>query len=136
MVSVSSSLLLLNPPVRSLMFEQCRSQLMKETMYANKSQTFLGQMMMGQRGQASVRQCKLTHYLRNCIGGNCNTVVIANLWGEQEHLQETVRLLFLLHSSSTPLGSPNWQTFADVTIPLLTLLLLLFSTLKVCHYQS
>ena len=34
------------------------------------------------------RQAKLTNFLRDSIGGNCKTVMIANIWPEGRHLDE------------------------------------------------
>jgi kinesin family protein 6/9 len=39
------------------------------------------------------RQAKLTNYLRDSIGGNCKTVMIANIWPEAAHLEETTSTL-------------------------------------------
>jgi len=39
------------------------------------------------------RQSKLTAALRDAIGGNSNTVMIANLWPEEAHLEECVSTL-------------------------------------------
>lgn len=39
------------------------------------------------------RQSKLTAALRDAIGGNSNTVMIANLWPEEAHLEESVSTL-------------------------------------------
>ncbi len=36
------------------------------------------------------RSSKLTHALKDSIGGRCNTVMIANIWPEMQHLEETV----------------------------------------------
>ena len=36
------------------------------------------------------RQCKLTHILKDSIGGNCLTYMIANIWPEARHMEETV----------------------------------------------
>ncbi len=36
------------------------------------------------------RSSKLTHALKDSIGGRCNTVMIANIWPEIQHLEETV----------------------------------------------
>lgn len=38
------------------------------------------------------RQCKLTHLLKDSIGGNCMTRMIANIWPEARHMEETVNL--------------------------------------------
>ena len=36
------------------------------------------------------RQSKLTHLLQDSLGGNCSTVMIANIWGEVAQMDETV----------------------------------------------
>jgi hypothetical protein len=36
------------------------------------------------------RTCKLTHVLKDCLGGNCATLLIANVWGEAAQLDETL----------------------------------------------
>ena len=39
------------------------------------------------------RQSKLTNLLKNSIGGNCRTVMIANIWPEESYLEETISTL-------------------------------------------
>ena len=39
------------------------------------------------------RQSKLTNLLKNSIGGNCQTIMIANIWAEPDHLEETISTL-------------------------------------------
>ena len=34
------------------------------------------------RDHVPFRQSRLTHFLRDSLGGNCKTVMIANIWGE------------------------------------------------------
>lgn len=41
------------------------------------------------RDHVPYRQAKLTNYLRDSLGGNCKTVMIANVWPEPLHLEET-----------------------------------------------
>lgn len=36
------------------------------------------------------RQSKLTHCLKDSLGGNSNTVMVGNVWSEEEHIEETV----------------------------------------------
>ena len=64
-------------------------------MYINKSLSFLEQTVIAladkNRDYIPFRQTKLTHYLKDSIGGMCNTVLIANIWGEAEQIEETVR---------------------------------------------
>jgi len=68
-----------------------------EAMYINKSLSFLEQVVVAlaarNRDHVPFRQSKLTHYLKDSIGGNCNTVLIANMWGEATQLEETVSTL-------------------------------------------
>jgi kinesin family protein 6/9 len=35
----------------------------------------------------------MTHVLRDALGGNSNTLMIANIWGEKEHIEETISTL-------------------------------------------
>lgn len=39
------------------------------------------------------RQAKLTNILRDSLGGNCKTLMIANIWPEPSHIEETVSTL-------------------------------------------
>uniref|UniRef100_A0A061SBX2 Kinesin-like protein n=1 Tax=Tetraselmis sp. GSL018 TaxID=582737 RepID=A0A061SBX2_9CHLO len=39
------------------------------------------------------RQSKLTSVLRDALGGNCKTLMIANVWAEEAHLDETASTL-------------------------------------------
>ena len=68
----------------------------REAMYINKSLTFLEQVVIAlgdkKRKHVPYRQSKLTHILSDSIGGRNNTVLIANLWGEESRLEETVHL--------------------------------------------
>lgn len=52
---------------------------------------------LGRKGQNYVpyRQSKLTTILKDCLGANCNTLMIACIWGEVDHLEETVSTLRL-----------------------------------------
>jgi hypothetical protein len=45
-----------------------------------------------ERGREHVpyRSSKLTHVLKDSLGGNCATVLIANVWGEPAQLDETL----------------------------------------------
>ena len=46
-----------------------------------------------QRDHIPYRQSKLTNILKDSIGGNSKTVMIANIWPEQSHLEETISTL-------------------------------------------
>ncbi|KAK7113745.1 kinesin-like protein KIF9 isoform X2 [Littorina saxatilis] len=69
-------------------------KMVTEAMYINKSLSFLEQVVIAladkHREHIPFRQSKLTHYLKDSIGGNCNTVLVANVWGERNQLEETV----------------------------------------------
>lgn len=45
------------------------------------------------RDHIPYRQAKLTNFLRDSLGGNCKTVMIANIWPEARHLEETTSTL-------------------------------------------
>lgn len=42
------------------------------------------------RDHVPYRSSKLTHALKDSIGGNCRTVLIANVWGDAAQLGETL----------------------------------------------
>lgn len=69
----------------------------KEAQYINKSLSFLEQAVIGlsdsKKPFVQFRQCKLTHLLKDSIGGNCMTRMIANIWPEARHMEETVSTL-------------------------------------------
>lgn len=66
---------------------------LKEASYINKSLSFLEQVVLAlsdkKRDHVPYRQAKLTNYLRDSLGGNCKTVMIANVWPEPLHMEET-----------------------------------------------
>jgi len=63
-------------------------------MYINKSLCFLEQVVLAladrRRDHVPFRQSKLTACLKDSIGGNCNTRLIANVWAEAAQIEETV----------------------------------------------
>lgn len=71
----------------------------KESMAINRSLTYLEQCVvaLSRKGHSHVpyRQSKLTNVLKDCLGANCNTVMLACMWGEVSHLEETVSTLRL-----------------------------------------
>jgi len=66
-------------------------------MHINKSLSFLEQCVIAladkNRDHVPFRQSKLTHFLRDSIGGSCNTTMVANVWGEAAQIEETVSTL-------------------------------------------
>lgn len=87
---------------------------LKEANYINKSLTFLEQVVIslteksksykkvnklpsikGNSGEhIPYRQSKLTHLLKDSIGGNCNTIMICTIIPEESHLHETLSSLY------------------------------------------
>ena len=61
-----------------------------EAKHINKSLTFLEQVVvaLGDRRRTHVpfRNSKLTHVLHDSLGGNCMTLMIANVWADLEQL--------------------------------------------------
>lgn len=68
-----------------------------EAMHINQSLTFLEQAAIAledrNREHVPFRQSKLTHVLKDALGGRCHTVMLANIWGEQAHIEETLSTL-------------------------------------------
>ncbi|XP_074013165.1 kinesin-like protein KIF9 isoform X2 [Numenius arquata] len=72
-------------------------QVLKEATYINKSLSFLEQIVVAladpKRDHIPFRQSKLTHVLKDSLGGNCNTVLVTNICGEAVHVEETLSSL-------------------------------------------
>ncbi|KAM4027143.1 kinesin-like protein KIF9 isoform 2-T2 [Anomaloglossus baeobatrachus] len=71
-------------------------QVLKEATYINKSLSFLEQTIIAladRRDHVPFRQSKLTHALKDSIGGSCITVLVANIYGEAAQLDETLSTL-------------------------------------------
>ncbi|NWU92540.1 KIF9 protein, partial [Upupa epops] len=72
-------------------------RLLKEAAYINKSLLFLEQIIVAladpKRDHIPFRQSKLTHVLKDSLGGNCNTVLVTNICGEAAHVEETLSSL-------------------------------------------
>jgi len=70
---------------------------LSEANFINKSLTFLEQVVIAlstkSRDHIPYRQSKLTNVLRDSLGGNCKTRLIANIYGEKKHIHETVSTL-------------------------------------------
>jgi len=70
---------------------------LQEANFINKSLTFLEQVVIAlsskSRDHIPFRQSKLTNVLRDSLGGNCKTRLIANIWCESQHIHETVSTL-------------------------------------------
>ncbi|KAB0388516.1 hypothetical protein E2I00_002737 [Balaenoptera physalus] len=85
-------------------------RVLKEATYINKSLSFLEQAIIAlgdqKRDHIPFRQCKLTHALKDSlgegfrigpsgmvVGGNCNMVLVTNIYGEAAQLEETLSSL-------------------------------------------
>ncbi|XP_060486865.1 kinesin-like protein KIF9 isoform X9 [Panthera onca] len=72
-------------------------RVLKEATYINKSLSFLEQAIIAlgdqKREHIPFRQCKLTHALKDSLGGNCNMVLLTNIYGEAAQLEETLSSL-------------------------------------------
>ena len=68
-----------------------------EAQFINKSLSFLEQLVIAlsekKRDHIPYRQNKLTYLLKDSIGGNSKTYMIANIWPEENHLEETISTL-------------------------------------------
>mmetsp|Transcript_48397 Transcript_48397/g.78626 ORF Transcript_48397/g.78626 Transcript_48397/m.78626 type:complete len:725 (-) Transcript_48397:93-2267(-) len=71
--------------------------MLKEATFINKSLTFLEQVVVAlgnkNRDHVPYRQSKLTHMLKDSVGGNCKTTMVANVWPEAKMLEETASTL-------------------------------------------
>jgi len=72
-------------------------ELRAESMSINRSLSYLEQVVVAlaskSRTHTPYRQSKLTHLLKDAIGGNSKTLLIANIYGEMAHLEETISTL-------------------------------------------
>ncbi|GIL58915.1 hypothetical protein Vafri_13928 [Volvox africanus] len=71
-------------------------QTLKEAQFINRSLSFLEQTVNALSRKDSYvpfRQTKLTAVLRDALGGNCKTIMVANIWGEPSHTEETLSTL-------------------------------------------
>ena len=68
-----------------------------EARYINKSLTFLEQVVLAladrKRDHIPYRQAMLTNFLRDSLGGNCMTVMVANVQVVKRHIEETISTL-------------------------------------------
>ncbi|ORX83534.1 kinesin-domain-containing protein [Anaeromyces robustus] len=93
---------------------------LQEAKYINKSLTFLEQVIIAlsdkKREHIPYRQSKLTSVLRDALGGNCNTIMIANIWGVKEHIEETISTLRfgtrMMCVSNTPIINVQYDPMA------------------------
>lgn len=67
---------------------------MRESNFINKSLSYLEQCVVAltskSRNHIPYRQTKLTNVLKDSLGGNAKTVLIACIWAESRHVDETI----------------------------------------------
>ncbi|PNW77229.1 hypothetical protein CHLRE_10g427750v5 [Chlamydomonas reinhardtii] len=67
---------------------------LREAGHINKSLSILEQVILGlgdkNRDHVPFRSSKLTHVLKNSLGGNCRTVLVANVWSDAAQTDETL----------------------------------------------
>ena len=70
---------------------------LKEARHINKSLSYLEQVVLAlcdrKRDHIPYRQTCLTNLLRDSLGGNCKTVMVANVQCTKQHLEETISTL-------------------------------------------
>jgi kinesin family member 6/9 len=68
-----------------------------EANFINKSLSYMEQVVIAlsekNRDHVPYRQSKLTYMLKDSIGGNSKTLMVANIWPEPEHMEETISTL-------------------------------------------
>lgn len=68
-----------------------------EANFINKSLSYLEQVVVAlsdrHRDYVPYRQSKLTHMLKDSLGGNSKTLMMANIWPEPDHIEETISTL-------------------------------------------
>lgn len=71
--------------------------MLKETTHINKSLTFLEQVVIAlgdkKRHHIPYRQTTLTNLLKDSLGGNCRTLLIACIWPDTSHNDQTLATL-------------------------------------------
>jgi kinesin family protein 6/9 len=97
-------------------FSEGRTQ--QEAMYINKSLTFLEQVTMavGSKGHSDFvpfRQTKLTHFLKDSIGGNSYTSMVANIWATREQIDESLGTLRFAQRMASISNTPRMNVVDD-----------------------
>ena len=93
---------------------QSSKELLQEAGFINKSHTFLEQVVLalsqravnGKAAYVPYRQSKLTHYLKDSLGGNCYSTLIANIYGDKVQIADTVQTLRFAQRMSTIVNHP------------------------------
>ena len=92
---------------------------LKEATYINKSLTFLEQVVVAltdktrRKDYIPYRQSKLTHILKDSIGGNCKTCMIATIWPEEPFILETLSTLNFAKRMKNVVNDVSVNTIVD-----------------------
>ncbi len=92
---------------------------LKEATYINKSLTFLEQVVVAltdktrRKDYIPYRQSKLTHILKDSIGGNCKTCMIATIWPEEPFILETLSTLNFAKRMKNVVNDISVNTIVD-----------------------
>ncbi|GMH55741.1 hypothetical protein TrRE_jg10052 [Triparma retinervis] len=83
----------------------------RESNYINKSLSFLEQVVIAlaskSRDHVPYRQTKLTHVLKDSLGGNCTTLMIACIWPHLSHLDQSLSTLKFAARMQTVRNKPT-----------------------------
>ncbi|XP_059901227.1 kinesin-like protein KIF9 [Gadus macrocephalus] len=92
-------------------------QTLREATHINKSLSFLEQTILAladpRRDHVPFRQSKLTHALKHSLGGNCNTVLVANIYGEETQMDETLSTLRFASRMKSVKSQPSINQHVD-----------------------
>lgn len=79
---------------RLLLLDLAGAEEATDCAYVNKSISYLQQLVVSivskDTKHLPFRRSKLTYLLRNAIGGNCRSAIIANVWPEEQNNRETI----------------------------------------------
>jgi kinesin family member 6/9 len=83
----------------------------RESMSINRSLSILEQCVVAltnsHRSHVPFRSSTLTNVLKDSIGGKCRTVLLACIWGERDHLEESISTLNLAARMMRVKSSPS-----------------------------
>jgi len=90
---------------------------LEEAKFINRSLTYLEQCVVAasdkNRDHIPFRQTRLTNILRDSIGGNCATLLIATIWAEKQHLDETLSTCRFAQRMMRVQNTPSAKIHAD-----------------------
>lgn len=93
---------------------------MKEARHINKSLSYLEQVVLAlsdrKRDHIPYRQTTLTNFLRDSVGGNCKTVMVANIHCVSAHLEETISTLKFATRMMKVKNEAQVNTIVDPTL--------------------